>query len=342
MRVAVYYSNSDVRIEEMPVPRIGPGELLVRVEASGICGSDVAEWDRLPKAPLVLGHEIAGVIEEVGEGVEKYKKGDRITAAHHVPCFTCHYCRSGHHTICETISKTKFDPGGFAEYLRLPPINVERGVFPIPEEISFEEASFTEPLACILRGQRMANLKLGQSVLVMGSGIAGLLHIYLAGVMGATRVVATDVSESRLERAGRIGAFAALNAKEDIPTRLRRLNDGRLADLVIVCTTAPPAFVQALECVERGGTVLLFAPPEPGFKLPVPVNELFYRNDITLTTSYAGSPADYATALELIRSRRICPQQMITHRLPLAETQKGFQLVAAAEESLKVIIEPQK
>ena len=124
MRVAVYHSNSDVRVEEMPVPQIGPGELLVRVEASGICGSDVAEWDRLPKAPLVLGHEIAGVVEEVGEGVEKYEKGDRITAAHHVPCFNCHYCRSGHHTICETISKTKFDPGGFAEYLRLPPVNV--------------------------------------------------------------------------------------------------------------------------------------------------------------------------------------------------------------------------
>jgi len=342
MRVAMYYSNNDVRVEQMSVPAIGPGELLVRVEVCGICGSDVAEWDRLPKAPLVLGHEIAGVVEQVGEGVEQYKKGDRITATHHVPCFNCHYCCGGHHTICELMSKTRFDPGGFAEYLRLPAINVERGVFPIPEEVSFEEASFTEPVACVLRGQRIANLRPGQSVLVMGSGIAGLLHVHLAGVMGATRVIATDVSDSRLEAAGRFGAGAAVNASEDVPSRFRRLNDGRLADLVIVCTTAPAAFAQSLECVERGGTILFFAPPEPGFELPVPVNELFWRTDITLTTSYAGEPADYATALELIRSRRICPVDMITHRLGLEDTQKGFHLVAAAMDSIKVIVEPHR
>ena len=342
MRVAMYYSNKDGRVEQMPVPAIGPGELLVRVEVCGICGSDVAEWDRLPKAPLVLGHEIAGVVEEVGEGVERYKKGDRVTAAHHVPCNTCYYCRSGHHTVCDTLRSTRFDPGGFAEFIRVPAINVDRGVFPLPEEVSFEEASFTEPVACILRGQRMVRLQPGQSVLVMGSGIAGLLHIQLAVLMGATRVVATDIAESRLEAAGRFGASAAINAGEDIPSRFRRLNDGRLADLVIVCTTAPAAFTQSLDAVERGGIVLFFAPPEPGFTLPVPVNELFYRNDITLTTSYAGSPADYATALELIRDRRICPVNMITHRLGLAETQRGFQLVASAEESLKVIIEPHR
>jgi L-iditol 2-dehydrogenase len=342
MRVAMYYSNNDVRVEEMPVPKIGPGELLVRVEVCGVCGSDVAEWDRLPKAPLVLGHEIAGVVEEVGEGVEHYRKGDRVTAAHHVPCNTCHYCRSGHHTVCDTLRSTRFDPGGFAEFIRVPAINVDRGVFPLPDEVSFEEASFTEPMACVLRGQRMARLEPGQSVLVMGSGIAGLLHIQLAVLMGASRVVATDVADSRLEAAGRFGASAAINANEDIPSRFRRLNDGRLADLVIVCTTAPAAFAQSLNVVERGGAVLFFAPPEPGFTLPVPVNELFYRNDITLTTSYAGSPADYATALELIRARRVCPLDMITHRLGLGETQKGFQLVAAATDSIKVIIEPHR
>ena len=349
MRVAMYYNNHDVRVEEMPVPQIGPGELLVRVEASGICGSDVMEWDRVSKAPLVLGHEIAGVVVDVGEGVGsskkgmvEFKKGDRVTAAHHVPCNTCRYCRSGHHTVCDTLRQTHFDPGGFAEFLRLPAINVDRGVFLLPDEVSFEEACFTEPLACVLRGQRMARLEPGQSVLVMGSGIAGLIHVQLAGKLGASRVVATDIAHYRLEAALRFGADATIHAEEDVPARLRQLNDGRLADLVVVCTGAPSALAQALNSVERGGTVLFFAATEPGVTLPIPVTQLFYKNDITLTTSYAGSPADYATALELIRSRRLQFGEMITHRLSLAETGLGFQLVAAAQESIKVIIEPQR
>jgi L-iditol 2-dehydrogenase len=342
MRVAMYYNNHDVRLEEMPVPQIGLGELLVRVEASGICGSDVMEWDRITKAPLVLGHEIAGVIVDVGEGVEDFKKGDRITAAHHVPCNTCYYCRSGHHTVCDTLRRTKFDPGGFAEFLRLPAINVDRGVFLLPNEVSFEEACFVEPLACVLRGQRMARLEPGQSVLVIGSGIAGLIHVQLAGTLGAAHVVATDIAPYRLETARRFGADATIHAEEDIPAHLRHLNDGRLADLVVVCTGAPSALAQALNLVERGGTILFFAATEPEVTLTVPITDLFYKNDVTLTTSYAGSPADYATALELIHSRRVYFGEMVTHRLSLTETGLGFQLVATAQESLKVIIEPQR
>jgi len=305
VRVAMYYSNKDVRLEEMPTPQIGSGELLVKVLASGICGSDVMEWYRIDKAPLVLGHEIAGEIVAVGEGVERYREGDRVTASHHVPCNTCHYCLSGHHTVCDTLRETNFDPGGFAEYIRLPAINVDRGVFPLPDEVSFEEATFVEPLSCVLRGQRLARLEPGRSVLVIGSGIAGLLHVQLARTLGAGRVVATDIVDYRLEAARRFGADAAIHAKEDVPTRLRQENDGRLADLVVVCTGAAPAIAQALKSVERGGTVLLFAPTEPGVTIPISVNELFFRNDITLTTSYAGSPADAMVALELIRSRSV-------------------------------------
>ena len=137
MRVAMYYNNNDIKIEEKPTPKIGRGELLMRVEASGICGSDVMEWYRIKKAPLVLGHEVAGPIEEAGEGVEKFKVGDRIVASHHVPCNTCYYCLTGHHTACDTLRKTNFDPGGFAEYIRLPSINVDRGVFHIPDSVSY-------------------------------------------------------------------------------------------------------------------------------------------------------------------------------------------------------------
>ena len=342
MRVAMYYNNRDIRIEEIPIPRIGPGELLVRIEASGICGSDVMEWYRVKRAPLVLGHEIAGEVVEVGEGVGRYKKGDRIVASHHVPCNTCRYCLSGHHTVCDTLRSTNFEPGGFAEYVRLPAINVDHGVYPIPDEVSFEEATFTEPLACVLRGQRIAGLRPGETVLVIGSGIAGLLHIQLACSLGAGRVVATDISDARLETARAFGADAAIHAGKDIPSELRSANDGWLADKVLVCTGAKSANIQALESVERGGTVLFFAPTDPGVTLPVSVNELFFRNDITLTTSYAGSPADHMTAMELIRAGRINVRKMITHRLSLSETSKGFQLVAEAQEATKVIVEPHR
>jgi L-iditol 2-dehydrogenase len=342
MRVAMYYNNNDIRVEDVPTPEIGPSELLVRIEASGICGSDVMEWYRIKKAPLVLGHEIAGEVAEVGQGIDRYKKGDRVVASHHVPCNSCRFCLRGHHTVCDTLRSTHFDPGGFAEYVRLPAINVDRGVYLIPDGVSFEEASFAEPLACVLRAQRIAGIGPGDTVMVMGSGIAGLLHIQLACAMGAGRVFATDVSETRMAAAKKSGADIVIDAAEDVLSELRRANDGQLADKVLVCTGARSANLQALELVERGGAVLFFAPTDPGVTIPVSINDLFFRNDITLTTSYAGSPADHVTALELIRAHRVRVGEMITHRLSLEETSTGFQLVAEAQDSIKVIIEPHK
>ncbi|KPK24038.1 MAG: alcohol dehydrogenase [Nitrospira bacterium SG8_3] len=342
MRVAMYYNNKDIRVEDVPTPEIGPGELLVRIEASGICGSDVMEWYRVKKAPLVLGHEIAGEVAEVGRGVDGYKKGDRVVASHHVPCNSCRFCLKGYHTVCDTLRSTHFDPGGFAEYVRLPAINVDRGVYFIPDEVSFEEASLAEPLACVLRAQRIAGIGPGDTVVVMGSGIAGLLHIQLACAMGAGRVLATDVSEARLAAAQKSGADIVIHAEGDVLSELRGANDGWLADKVLVCTGARAANLQALELVERGGAVLFFAPTDPEVTIPVSINGLFFRNDITLTTSYAGSPADHVTALALIRARRVRVRDIITHRLSLEETSKGFQLVAKAQDSIKVIIEPHR
>lgn len=339
MRVAMYYNNRDVRLEEMPIPRTGPGELLVKVKASGICGSDVMEWYRIKKAPLVLGHEIAGEITEVAEGIKRYKVGDRVFVSHHVPCNTCRYCLNGQHTVCETLHTTNYDPGGFSEYIRVPALNVDRGVFLLPENVSFEEGAFVEPLGCVVRGQRLARLQPGQSVLILGSGISGLLHLLLARASGAGRVITTDISEYRLEAARRFGADTAIHAGEDVPAEVRRANDNRLADLVIVCAGALSAFTQALRCVDRGGTVMFFAPTGPDALLPVPVNE-FWRNGIKLMPSYGNSPPDAEAAIELIRTGRVPVSEMITHRLSLAETGRGFQLVAEGKESIKVIIEP--
>jgi L-iditol 2-dehydrogenase len=341
MRVAMYYNNSDVRVEKMPVPHIGPGEMRVKVVASGICGSDVMEWYRCKKAPLVLGHEITGEVVGVGKGVDRYKKGDRVFVSHHVPCNTCHYCLDDHHTACETLHTTNYDPGGFAEYIRVPKLNVECGIFVLPEEVSFEEGTFIEPLACVVRGQRSAGLMDGHSVLILGSGISGLLHLLGARARGAGRIIATDINRYRLKAAEKLGADAVIGAEEDVPRRLRKCNGNRAADLVIVCTGALSAFKQALQSVDRGGTVLCFAPTDPGVTLPVPVNE-FWRNEIRVMPSYGNSPSDATVALECIRSGRIPVRKLITHRLSLAEIGKGFSLVAEAKNSIKVIIEPHR
>lgn len=342
MKVAMYYNNRDVRLEEMPKPRIAPGELLVKVIASGICGSDVLEWYRVKKAPLVLGHEISGEIVEAGKDVKNYKVGDRVFVSHHVPCNTCRYCLNGEHTVCETLHTTNFFPGGFSEYLRVPPINVDRGVFLLPENVSFEQGTFIEPLACVLRGQRTAGFQIGQSVLILGAGISGLLHLLLARNTGAgNNIVITDVNDFRLNLAKQLGATSALNAKENIADNLRKVNGGRLADLVIICTSAYSAFMQALECVDKAGTILCFAATEPGVNFPIPVND-FWRKSITIKHSYGASPSDITQAIDLLQQKNIPVEELITHRLALKEAGLGFQLVAGTKDCVKVIIEPNK
>lgn len=341
MHVAMYYNNNDVRIEEMPIPEINDNELLVKVQASGICGSDVMEWYRIKKAPLVLGHEMAGDVVQVGKNVEKYKVGDRVFVSHHVPCNTCRYCLDDQHTLCDTLHSTNFYPGGFAEYLRVPEINVDRGVFLLPKEMSYDEGVFIEPLACVVRGMRIVGMKPGASVLVIGSGIAGLLHIKLARALGAGRVIATDINDYRLETAKKLGADMVINAKENVTEKVKKYNDGRLADIVVLCTGALPAVKQAIDSVDRGGTLLFFAPTEPGVEIPFPLFDLWNKG-VKMVSTYAGGPRDIADAIELIRFKKVTVTDMISHKLPLSEAAKGFKLVAQAQESIKVVLYPQK
>ena len=339
MRAAMYYANDDVRIVDLQTPRIGPGEILVRVKASGICGSDVMEWYRKPKAPLVLGHEIAAEVAQVGAGVDTVKVGDRVFVSHHVPCGSCRYCRAGHETVCDTLRTTNFDPGGFAEFVRVPAINVKHGVFLLPREVSDDEATFVEPLACVIRGQRLAGFRAGGTMLVLGSGVAGLLHIKLAKAAGAAKVIATDVVEFRKAAAQRAGADFVIDGREDVPARLREANEGNLADLVVTCTGAPKAIGQGLASVDRGGTVLFFAPVEPAAKVDIPFNEL-WREEITLTSSYGGSPRDIRESINLLREKRVVVTDLITHVLPLTQAAEGFRLVSAARDSMKVVLRP--
>ena len=339
MKVAVYHANDDVRVEERPVPEIGSGEILLRIHASGVCGSDVMEWYRRSKAPLVLGHEIAGTVEELGDGVDGVAPGDRLVVTHHVPCNTCRYCLTGHHSACDTLRSTKLDPGGFAEFARVPPIQTDRGLVRIPDDVSFEDASFVEPLACVVHGLERAGFRAGSTLLVIGSGISGLLFVALAESLGAGRVIATDVVEERLTAATRFGADAAIDGREDVPAAVRDANDGRGADVVAICTAVPSAIRQGLESVDRGGSILFFGITEPGEEIPIPLFEL-WRDDVSMTTAYAGAPRDLQTAMDLIHARRVPVSEMITHRLPLDRAAEGFRLVARGRDSIKVILLP--
>jgi L-iditol 2-dehydrogenase len=341
MLVAMYYNNRDVRVQEMHKPAIGDDEFLLKVMASGICGSDVTEWYRVPKAPKVLGHEATGTISEVGKNVKQYKVGDRVFVSHHVPCNKCRYCKRGHHTACETLRTTNYFPGGFAQYISVPKINVEQGVYPLPADMSFEEGTFIEPLACVARGQRLSALQKDDTVLIIGGGLAGILHTQLARANGVQNIVVADINPFRLTQAEKFGAHHTINAKENISQKIKEVNGGRLADQVIVCTGATPAALAALECVDKGGVILFFAVPDPTVRIPVPITD-FWRSEITMKTSYGAAPQDIEESLKLLASKKLNVADMITHRLSLSEAAEGFRLVATAGESLKVILEPNR
>ncbi len=341
MLVAVYYNNRDIRIQEMPKPEITSDEILVKVMACGICGSDVVEWYRVPKAPRVLGHEATGIIEKTGEKVTRYNVEDRVFVSHHVPCNKCRYCLKGHHTACETLHATNYYPGGFSQYIRVPKMNVEYGVYKLPSDMSYHEGTFIEPLACAIRGQRLSAIQKEDTLLIIGSGMSGILHTQLAKLKGVQRIVAADINPYRLKLAKKFGAYHTINAKGNLPQKLKEINEGKLADKVVICTGAKQGALTSLECVDKGGTILFFAVPDPTVKIPVPITQ-FWRNEITIKTSYGAAPCDLEESLEILAQKKVNVTDMITHKLSLQQTAEGFRLVADAGESLKVIIEPNR
>lgn len=338
MKVAVYYRNDDIRIEERPTPSISDGEILVKMKACGICGTDVMEWYRIKKTPRILGHEMAGEIIEIGRNVEGFKIGDRVFVSHHVPCYKCHHCIQGNYTACESLHTGNYDPGGFAELIRVPEENVKYGTFIIPKSLTFEDAAMIEPLACAIAGQNQLKLKEGQTVLIIGSGVSGILHIQLAKTKG-TKVVATDIDEYRMNKAMEFGADCVIDTRKYFIDTLKKINDDRLADVVIVCADARQAIDNALSSINRKGKILFFAVPD--FDIAIP-SVRFWRDEITVTFSYGAAPDDLQKAIELINSGMINVTKMITHKVPLSSIMQGFQLVSEAKNSLKVVVVPDK
>ena len=341
MKVGMYYNNRDVRIEEQPIPEMGDSDILMKVEACGICGSDIMEWYRIKRAPVVLGHEVTGKIVDVGKDIRGFSIGDRICSTHHVPCDECRYCLRGYHTTCSTFhNENNFAPGGFSQFLRISGRSVPKGTLKLPDSISYEQGSFIEPLGTVIRGLREVSIVPGDTVLVLGAGVIGLLHIKLARILGAANIIATDIHDYRLDMAKKFGADNVAIADVEIMDFVQEVNHGRLADKVIVSTGALTAAKMGLKSVDSGGTVLFFAVPRPEEQLELDINA-FWRESKNIKVSYGAAPLDNIQAMDLIESGRIDVTDMITHRLPLNEIQEGFTLTCSGIDSLKVVIKPQ-
>lgn len=338
MKVGMYYSNSKVELEEQEIPKAGDNDILVKVHACGICGSDIMEWYRIKKAPLVLGHELSGEIIETGKNIEDFKVGQRVFSTHHVPCNECSYCLADHQTACvEFQTINNHQPGGFAEFLKISGRSLKTGTFVLPDELTNDQATFIEPLGTTVRGLRTAELKPGESLLVLGSGIIGLLMIKLAKALGAGRIIATDLDDFRLETAKKYGAENTVRADADVPAFIKEVNGGRLADKVMICTGALSASKQAMNCVDRGGIIIFFAVPKPGEEISIDFNP-FWRNDVSIKTCYGAAPLDNLQAMELLRSGNLQVDEMITHRFPLEQIGEAFRLAGSGKDCLKVLI----
>ena len=303
MKAAVFHGAGRVDAGEWPRPTIGPGELLVKVRGCGLCGSDIAKIvDPATRAPAVFGHEVVGDVADVGEGVASFAAGHRVVVAHHVPCGACHYCQRGSESMCREFKRSQLDPGGFAEYVRIPPELVGE-LLPIGD-LDPATATLTEPLGCALRAQDRAGLRPGDSLLVVGAGCAGLLNILAAHARGIDAVWVREPDHARLARAEAWGATAHGNEPVDV---------------AMVCTESSRAIAEAAQALAPGGTLCLYAPPEPRTPLGVDGWTVFAR-ELRVTASWSAGPADMRAALALLQARAAPFAELITAAFSLDQT----------------------
>jgi L-iditol 2-dehydrogenase len=338
MKVARLYNFNDIRIEDVPVPGVRPGHALLRTRACGICSGDVMPWYIEKKAPLVIGHELSGEIVEVGRGVTAVAKGDRVFVHHHAPCFSCKYCRRGDYVQCATWQSSRIIPGGVSEYVLIPSVNLRNDTLRLSEGMTFEDGALIEPAACVVKGLKRAAVRRGDTVLVLGLGVMGIMNVAMARQFGAERIIGADRVEFRLKKAIEAGADQVIDvAGLDLVEALGEITRGEMAELVIVGPNSVEAMSQGIRCVRPGGQVLFFTPAKPGEKLVVDPNHLYF-DDVNIITSYSCGPTDTADAFELIKKGMISPEMIVTHRFPIEKAKEAFRLTASAGDSLKCMI----
>lgn len=338
MKAAVYYSLDNILVEEMPIPKIGSQEILVKMKACGVCGSDLMEWYQETRAPMVSGHEPTGIVAKTGSKVEGFEEDDRVFVHHHVACLTCYYCRHGAYTLCEQFAATHLDPGGFAQYFRVPAPNLKTDTLKIPQGISFEEATLIEPLGCCIKALNRCDLQCSDSVVVVGAGPAGILTTMLLQILGVCQVIVTDFIDYRLKAAEKLGADLTINPeKESLIDLVKRATDGRGADLVFITAPNINGYLAGLELCRKGGTLSVFAPTPPQDFMRLSPNRLLF-SEIRMVPSYSTSHVETRIALKLIQTGKIDVEKIITHRFPLSRTAEALQTAARNKECLKVVV----
>jgi L-iditol 2-dehydrogenase len=307
----MYHGEGRLAIEDVPVPQIGDGELLVRMRACGVCGSDLMRWYQDPRAPVVLGHEPVGVVAKAGAGAA-FAVGERVFVHHHVPCFDCDLCRRGRHTLCDTFKSSHIEPGGLAEFIRVPAENVRGDVLALPDTVDDITGTLVEPVACVVRGQRQAGVSSGSRVVVVGAGSMGIIQIQVARALGADTVVALDPDPDRRRRAGSVGALTPDGLDADAVSAALA---GELADQVFICTHDHAAVAGAIHMAGRGGVVQLFAPTRPGEAVGLDLGAIFFR-EVTVQSTYSAGPDDTREALAMLAAGAVATGSVVTHTVP--------------------------
>lgn len=338
MKAAVAYDYKDIRVEDVPVPEVGSREALVKVAACGICSGDVMPWYIRKKAPIVLGHEPAGTIVEVGSEVTNFKVGDSVAMHHHAPCFNCRFCKRGDYVQCDTWRKSRLFPGGMAEYVKIPEENLSGDTILIPDNVSMEDATLTEPTACVVKGFKRARIRQGDIVQVQGLGTMGQLNILLAKHYGAKMVIAADFQKSRCDFAKKMGADMVVNLTEqDLSKAVKDATGGLMADIVVVGPSSIKAMEEGIKCCGRGGTVLLFTPTPNEENLTINPHDIYF-NEISLVPSYSCGPFDTREAMELIQNGVVTAEKIVTHRYKLEQAGEAFNTTADAGDSIKALV----
>ncbi|MCC6896785.1 MAG: alcohol dehydrogenase catalytic domain-containing protein [Anaerolineae bacterium] len=339
MKAAIYAGPGDIRIEDYPMPdQPAAGELLVRIRACGVCGSDVTDWYMTPRAPTVLGHEPAGDVIAVGEGVTSFKVGDRVAIHHHVPCMVCDFCMHGHYTQCPTFKKTRLYPAGMAEYVRIPAEIVQRDILPIPDGMPYEVAALVEPIACCVRALDRADIRQGDTVVIVGAGFNGITMAMLAPHWGANKIAVLDRLPIRLERAQSLGIQTFNVDHADLAEQVKAWADGAGPHAVMVTASNEKALNMAFDLVAPGGTLLLYAPTTPDYRWQLNTNRILFQ-EVNVKGTYSAGPFDTRRTMGLLKDGLIDANALITHRFPIGEADKAWHLTKAAGDSLKVMVE---
>jgi L-iditol 2-dehydrogenase len=348
MKAQVFRGVNQLQYEEVPTPEIADDEVLVQVQVVGLCQSDIKKI-RYPlyEPPRIFGHETAGTIAAVGSQVQNWQMGDRVVVMHHIPCMHCAYCLNENYSMCDVyknITTTAgFAPsgGGFAEYVKVPGHIVRNGgLIPIPDDVTFEQASFVEPTNCCLKAVKKAQIAPGQTVLVTGAGPIGLMFIMLVRYFGA-RAIATDLLPSRVEKALNVGAEAAFDARDpDLVAKIQGLTQGMGVDTSLLAVPSDKAFFQALDCTRKGGKILFFAEFPDEVEIPINPNVL-YRREIDLMGSYSSSYRVQALAADIVFNQRIDVDALVSDRYLLKDLASAVeQAVSPTPETYKILIYP--